>query len=62
MKPVTVKLIIYRKCQKCGWWQVRAETATTFVFTPCEQHDMLTQYGRPLSEQMNKADVEIVDE
>jgi hypothetical protein len=56
-----MKPIIHRRCSTCGWWQVRAETTTTFMYTPCEFHGLLIRRLFMPATQMLKTDVEIVE-
>lgn len=51
--------IIHRRCPTCGWWQVRAETDTTVMYTPCEFHGLLIRHLLAYTK-IFKADVEIV--
>lgn len=55
---MSVKPVIHRQCPACDWWQVRAETDTGFIFTPCEAHSPESNF-QPRS--VLKADVMIRD-
>lgn len=47
---------IHRRCPVCGWWQLRADDETSFMYTPCNEH---TEKATPV--RLLKVDVVVIE-